>query len=121
LLDFGGDGVLQKGQNRYNKDTINVLRERSNKKFQTTSIMKPIGKVTHYYGKAGVAIVKLEDQLKLGDRIRFEKGEYVFDQEVGSMQKEYQPVETAQAGDEVGVKVGQKAPEGSLVGLLQQE
>jgi len=35
------------------------------------------------------------------------------------MQKEYQPVEKAQAGDEVGVKVDQKAPEGSLVGLLE--
>lgn len=80
--------------------------------------MKPIGKVAHYYNKAGVAIIKLEGELRLGDRIRFEKGERVFEQEVTSMQKDYKPIEQAGAGDEVGVKVEQKAPEGALVGLL---
>jgi len=28
--------------------------------------MKPIGKVTHYYGKAGVAIVKLQEKASEG-------------------------------------------------------
>lgn len=83
--------------------------------------MKPIGKVTHYYGKAGVAIVKLADELKVGDRIRVEKGDRVFEQEVNSIQKDYNPTEQAGAGDEVGVKVDQKAPEGALVGVLDRE
>jgi len=81
--------------------------------------MKPIGKVTHYYGKAGVAIVKLQDELKLGDHIRIEKGDHVFEQEVTSMQKEYKPIERGEAGDEVGVKVLEKASEGALVGILE--
>ena len=82
--------------------------------------MKPIGKVTHYYGKAGVAIITLDDQLKVGDRIRIEKGEQSFDQEVSSMHKEYKPIEKAEAGDEIGVKVEQKPHEGSLVSLLEE-
>lgn len=82
--------------------------------------MKPIGKVIHYYSKAGVAIIELQSELKLGDRIRIEKGENAFDQEVTSMQKEYQPIEKGEKGDSVGVKVEQKAKEGSLVLLMEE-
>jgi len=85
-----------------------------------TYTMKPIGKVTHYFGKSGVAIVKLEGELKLGDHIRFEKGDHVFEQEVTSLHKEYQPAEKAEAGDEVGVKVTEKAGEGTLVVLMEE-
>ncbi|OGG72499.1 hypothetical protein A3A38_04690 [Candidatus Kaiserbacteria bacterium RIFCSPLOWO2_01_FULL_53_17] len=80
--------------------------------------MKPIGKVTHYYDKAGVAIVELQGELKIGDRIKIERGENSFEQEVSSMQKEYKPVEKAGKGDAVGIKVDQKAKEGALVLLL---
>jgi len=31
---------------------------------------KLIGKVTHYFGKIGVAVIQLEDTLKVGDTIR---------------------------------------------------
>jgi len=93
-----------------------MLKEQSKFYYPERSIrsasnsMKPIGKVIHYYGKVGVAIVRLEDELKLGDRVKFEKGEHAFEQEVGSMEKEYKPVEEAHAGDEVGMKVDEKAP-----------
>jgi U32 family peptidase len=82
--------------------------------------MKPIGKVSHYYDKAGVAIVELQDALKVGDRIRIERGENSFEQEVASMQVEYKPVQEAKKGDSVGVKVDQKAKEGALVVLLEE-
>ena len=82
--------------------------------------MKPIGKITHYYGKAGVAIVELQDELKVGDRIRIERGDSVFTQAVSSMQKEYQQMEKAEKGDSVGIKVDQKVKEGSLVLLLEE-
>jgi translation elongation factor EF-1alpha len=82
--------------------------------------MKPIGKVTHYYNKVGVAIVELQGELKVGDRIRIEKGERAFDQEVTSLQKEYQTLEKGEKGDSVGIKTDQKAKEGSLVLLLEE-
>lgn len=81
--------------------------------------MKPIGKVTHYYDKAGVAIVELQDELMLGNRIRIERGDQTFEREVISMQKEYKPVEKAEKGDTVGIKIDQKVKEGSLVLLLE--
>ncbi len=82
--------------------------------------MKPIGKVTHYYSKVGVAIVELQGELKVGDRIRIEKGENAFDQEVTSLEKEYQTLEKGEKGDSVGIKVDKKAKEGSLVILLEE-
>ena len=80
--------------------------------------MKPFGKISHYYDKAGVAIIELQDPLKVGDRIRIERGESAFEQEVSSMQNDYKPVEKAEKGDTVGIKTDQKAKEGSLVLLL---
>lgn len=82
--------------------------------------MKPIGKVTHYYGRLGVAIVVLEDELKVGDRIRIQRGENFFDQEAKSIEKEYQQVESAKAGDSIGLKVDQKVKEGAIVYLLEE-
>lgn len=82
--------------------------------------MKQIGKVIHYYGNVGVAIIRLEDTLSVGDRIRLEKGETTFDQQVTSIQKEYKDIEKAQKGDEVGVKVDQKIRDGALVVRLEE-
>ncbi|MDP4008917.1 MAG: hypothetical protein Q8P71_00640 [bacterium] len=82
--------------------------------------MKPIGKVTHYYGKAGVAVVELAGNLKIGDRVRIEIGDQMFDQEVSSLHKELEPIQQAQKGDTVGMKVVQKAKPGALVSLSQE-
>ena len=82
--------------------------------------MKPIGKVIHYYDKAGVAIVELQAELKVGERIRIERGDNSFTQEISSMQKEHQSLEKAKIGDQVGIKVDQKVKEGSLVLLLEE-
>lgn len=62
--------------------------------------------------------MELQGELKVGDRIRIERGDQTFEQEVTSMQKEYQPLKKAGKGDSVGIKVDQKAKEGSLVLLL---
>lgn len=82
--------------------------------------MKPIGKVSHYYNKAGVAIIELQEELQVGDRIRIKRGDHSFDQEVVSMQKDYKPVEHAVKGDSVGVKVGKKVHEGAEVYVLEE-
>ena len=82
--------------------------------------MKKVGTVTHYYGKIGVAIIKLSSTLKVGDRIKIENGAE-FEQAVDSMQIEHAPVEEAKKGDVVGLKVGQKASEGATVYLAEEE
>ncbi|MDP3764368.1 MAG: hypothetical protein Q8Q95_01980 [bacterium] len=82
--------------------------------------MKPIGKITHYYNKAGVAIVELSDTLKVGDKIKLAGGKTEFDQTVEEMQVDHQSVSVAKAGDIVGIKVSQKVREGALVSKLEE-
>lgn len=76
---------------------------------------KLIGKVTHYFGKIGVAVIELSENLKVGDTIRIVGGETDFSQTVESMEIEHQKVEEAKAGDSVGLKVSQKVREGYKV------
>jgi translation elongation factor EF-1alpha len=79
--------------------------------------MKPIGKITHYYDKLGVAIVDLAGVLKVGDKIKIEYKDHAFEQEVFSIQKEHESIESAKKGDVVGIKVNEKAYEGATVFL----
>ena len=73
---------------------------------------KIIGKVTHYFPKVEVAVVKLEDNLKIGDQIKLKRGEEEFEQSVKSMQIEHENLEAVKKGEEVGLKVDQKVKEG---------
>lgn len=76
---------------------------------------KPIGIVTHYYGKLGVAIMKLSDRLDAGDKIRFLGKATDFSQTNSSMQYDHQDITSANKGQEVGVKISQAAREGDEV------
>lgn len=77
---------------------------------------KLIGKVTHYFGNIGVAVIELSDNLKVGDNIRISGGETVdFTQTVDSMEVEHEKVEKAKAGDSIGLKTEQKVREGYKV------
>lgn len=77
--------------------------------------MEEIGKVTHYYGKIGVAIIELSGGLKVGDRIKVQSKSDEFDQAVGSMEADHKPVTEARRGDVIGLKVSQKTSEGAKV------
>ncbi|GAI01524.1 unnamed protein product, partial [marine sediment metagenome] len=67
---------------------------------------KLIGKITHYFGNIGVAVIELSDTLKVGDNIRIVGGETDFTQIIESMEVEHKKVEEAKKGDSIGVKVG---------------
>jgi len=76
-----------------------------------------VGKVIHYYDKIGVAIVRLGKALKAGDKVKFVKGDNVFEQIVSSMQIEHIQLPEGKKGQEVGIKVDQPTKEGTLVYL----
>lgn len=80
---------------------------------------KMIGKVTHYFGNIGVAVIELTDPLSVGDTIRIVGGEVDFEQKVESMEVEHEKVEKAKKGDSVGVKVDQKVRDGYKVYLVE--
>ncbi len=76
---------------------------------------KRIGKVLHYYSNISVAVVELEDTLKVGDKISIEGHTTNFQQEVESMQINKQPIEEATAGQQIGLKVKDKVRENDIV------
>ena len=77
-----------------------------------------VGKVVHYYGHIGVAVVELSGGLKSGDRIAFE-GKEAFEQQVASMQVQHKPVQEAKAGESVGLKTDQPVHEGDAVYMVE--
>lgn len=74
-----------------------------------------VGKVTHYYDKIGVAIVKFTKKIKVGDTVRFGGEEDGFKQVIESMELNHASVSEAKIGGEVGIKVDKKAKEGTPV------
>ena len=82
---------------------------------------KLIGKVTHYFGKIGVAVIELEDELKVGEKIKIVGGQTEFTQTVDSMEIEHKKITQAKAGDSIGLKVDQKVREGYKVYKILEE
>ncbi|MBN2585482.1 hypothetical protein JXA59_02435 [Patescibacteria group bacterium] len=76
---------------------------------------KTIGKVSHYYDKIGVAIIELAGPLKVGDKVKFVKGDAETEQTIDSMQIERAAVESAKKGAVIGIKVDEPVKEGTMV------
>lgn len=79
---------------------------------------KLIGKVTHYFGNVGVAVLNLSGTLKVGDEIRLLGHGADFSQSVDSMQVDHQQIDSAKKGDDVGMKVSEKVKPGTQVFLI---
>lgn len=77
---------------------------------------KKVGKITHYFSEIKVAVIKLKEPLKEGDKIKITGGEDTnFSQQVKSMQIDHEKVKTAKKGKSIGVKVSKKVREGYIV------
>ncbi len=71
-----------------------------------------IGKITHYFGKAGVAAIEISaGELHVGDTIHVKGHTTDFTQTVDSIQIDRQPVEVAKVGDAIGIRVPEHARE----------
>jgi len=77
--------------------------------------LREVGKITHYFTRIGVAVVELTDKLSVGDRILIQGATTNFEQTVESMQIEHKNVESAEAGQSIGLKVEQRVREGDKV------
>jgi len=76
---------------------------------------KLVGKISHYFTKIGVGVIELSDELKVGDRISIEGATTNVQQTVDSMEIEHENMQSAGAGQSVGMKVAQRVREGDLV------
>ena len=88
------------------------LKKPKIKKAKKESVKKSIGEVSNYFEQVGVAAIKLNAGLKVGDKIRFVGGEVDFEQEVKSMQIQHEKVQNAKKGDEIGIKIKEKVRKG---------
>ena len=68
----------------------------------------PIGKVTHYFDRIGVAVLELTGAIRVGDTIHFHGHGTDFKQKVDSLQIEHQDVQEGNAGQDVALKVADK-------------
>lgn len=76
---------------------------------------KLIGKIVHFYPKINVAVLDIEDTLKVGDKISIEREAGTFEQVVDSMQIEHKNIMEAKKGQSIGLKVIDKTREGAKV------
>ena len=74
-----------------------------------------VGKVTHYFGHIGVAVLKLSAPLKVGDGIEIEGKETKLAQKVASMQVNHKSIDASKAGDDIAIKVDSEVHEGDTV------
>jgi len=75
-----------------------------------------LGVVTHFYDKVGIAVLILENDLAVGEKINFLKeGEELFSQTVTLIQKEHEKVAAAKRGEVVGIGTQKEAPVGTEV------
>ncbi len=79
-----------------------------------------VGKISHYYDKIGVAVLELDSDLGVGDRVKFVRGgEDIFEQDIKSMQVEHEKIDKAGKGDTVGLKVDKPVKDGAEVFKVQ--
>jgi translation elongation factor EF-Tu-like GTPase len=77
-----------------------------------------VGEVSHYFTNISVAVLDLVSTLKVGDEIRVLGATTDFTQKVESMQIEHKQIDTAKAGDSIGLVVKDRVRKGDKVYLL---
>jgi translation elongation factor EF-1alpha len=81
-----------------------------------------IGKITHYFSKINVGVLELTiGKLQVGDTIHIKGHTTDFYQKVESMQVEHEPVNMAQPGEPVGLKVESPVRENDMIFKVTEE
>lgn len=74
-----------------------------------------IGKITHYFNRIGVAVLDLNDDIRVGDRINIVGHTTEFSQPVESLEIDHEKVQSAGPGDDVALKVWDYVRDGDEV------
>jgi len=74
-----------------------------------------VGRIEHFYSKAGVAVVEISSPIKKGDKILIRGGTTNFSQVVESMEVEHEQLSEAHAGQRIGLKVAERVRENDMV------
>jgi translation elongation factor EF-1alpha len=74
-----------------------------------------VGRITHYFSKAGVAIVELSATVNKGDKIVIRGSTTNIEQTIDSMEIEHEQILKAEAGQSIGLKVAGRVRENDIV------
>lgn len=74
-----------------------------------------IGHITHFFSKINVAVVELTLPLAVGDSILVKGPSTDFEQIVESMQIDRNPIQRAEGGQSIGLKVAMQVKEKDVV------
>lgn len=80
-----------------------------------------IGRVTHYYNHINVAVLRLTQGLKLGDKIHILGHSTDLIERVASMEVQHHSVEWVKPGDDVAIKVMEPVHEHDIVYLITED
>ena len=81
-----------------------------------------IGEISNYFKNISVAAFIITDgELQVGDHIQVKGSTTDFSCKVESIQLEHKSIEMAKSGDDIGIKVDQKARRGDKVYLIQKD
>ncbi len=79
-----------------------------------------IGTIEKYFGKIGVAAIRITSgEMAVGDKIHIKGHATDFEQSVDSMQVEHESVQKAGPGTDVGIKVKEKVHEKDTVFVVK--
>ena len=80
-----------------------------------------IGEVVKFFAKPSVAAIKVTaGQLSVGDRIRIKGHTTDFEETISSMQMDNNPIEKADPGQFIGIKVGERVREGDQILKIEE-
>ncbi len=81
---------------------------------------KEIGRISHFFDKASVAVVELSKGLKVGDKVQIKGTTTDFSQKIDSMQVEHEKIEKAKKGQSIGLKVKERVRPNDRVFLAEE-
>lgn len=85
----------------------------------STTEERSVGIVIQYFAKPEVAAIQLtEGEIKVGDMLRFKGATTNFEQKIESMQIDRVPVQSAKAGQSVGIKVKERVRQHDKVFMI---
>lgn len=86
-----------------------------------TQALVAVGEISQFYAKINVAVLKLDEELSVGDSITYQTPDGSYTQTVLSMEIDRKPVFTAKPGDDIGIKLYKTALVGKVVYAQSQE
>lgn len=76
---------------------------------------QPVGEVVHFFDRLQVAVVRLSNSLRVGDKIKIKRGAEEFTDVLASMQVDHIGVDSGRKGEEVAILLSRPTKAGALV------